>query len=171
MIDSCSTCMQVYRTHMRLIMQAYIGDHSTCASAIGVWHADYYESLRILFLLIVSCTKLAICNQKNLTFKTRPTVLIELWFKEVKQVHRVPMTWSPHGQISMAAAHTKVSSNFFLQFCVLLMFGNACLLVLFHWNIGCCSYSSSQLRSSLTLWAGPCIYHNGEYIDVHVQCT
>ena len=44
----------------------------------------------------------------------------------------------------MAAAHKKVASHFFLQFCVPTIFRNASLLLLFDRNVRCCSRLSVQ---------------------------
>ena len=51
----------------------------------------------------------------------------------------------------------KSSATVILQSCVQTCLRNAYLLVLFHWNGGCCSRLS--VLAALTLWAGPWIFN------------
>ena len=66
---------------------------------------------------------------------------------------------------SIAAACKNVSRNFFYQVCALIVYRNACLVVLIHQNASCCSRSSIwQPSSLLTWWVGP-------YMDFCMQHT
>ena len=49
----------------------------------------------------------------------------------------------------MDAAQKKVSSLFSVQFCVLMIYRRAYLLVLFHQNAGCCSLSNVLAAADL----------------------